>query len=334
MSRWKETSKSDRLVIVVVLATALAVCCGCLILGASAGTYSLSRDSAVPSQEDPTGAVAEMASASPPPAIQPAITLAPTATPADTRTATATQTATATPTAAGSATSPATPEASPTVTAIAEGPLAVIVGPTQALIGQAVAFSAQDSTAAEGSQIVEYAWEFGDGATGNGITVTHVYSTAAAYGVWLAAVDDAGLSGHTTLRLQVDDIAATAEPTGGATAQPTSTTIQSEIEGVEWLLDGALEGTTLTLLFEAGTASGTAGCNTYSGWYETDAEQLTVAITSIGYDVCDEETMGQETDFLLALVGAESYQLPDGRLEITAELDGQAVTLGFVALEP
>ena len=68
-------------------------------------------------------------------------------------------------------------------------PTAVISGPTSGLVGQALSFSGADSTDDDGD-IVKYEWDFGDGATDSGISVTHVYTAAASYQVTLTVTDD------------------------------------------------------------------------------------------------------------------------------------------------
>lgn len=54
-----------------------------------------------------------------------------------------------------------------------------------------VDFDASDSVDSDGS-IVEYRWDFGDGATGIGTTVSHTFSTSGIYPVTLTVVDGAG----------------------------------------------------------------------------------------------------------------------------------------------
>lgn len=58
--------------------------------------------------------------------------------------------------------------------------------PTYPLIGQLVAFNASDSTpGADVATIVSYQWNFGDGASANGIIVTHSYAASSTYNVTL-----------------------------------------------------------------------------------------------------------------------------------------------------
>ena len=75
------------------------------------------------------------------------------------------------------------------------------VSPTRPSPGQAVNFNASASTAGAGRRIVSYTWDFGDGTTGSGVTVTKSggYATVGTYTVTLIVVDD---QGNRTVRSQ------------------------------------------------------------------------------------------------------------------------------------
>lgn len=57
--------------------------------------------------------------------------------------------------------------------------------------GQTIFFNASESKAAEGRVLVEYFWDFGDGATASGVAVTHSYAAEGTYVVTLKITDDA-----------------------------------------------------------------------------------------------------------------------------------------------
>ncbi len=44
-------------------------------------------------------------------------------------------------------------------------------------------------------QVVSYAWDFGDGSTGSGVTASHTYAVAGTYPVVLTVTDDRGCYG-------------------------------------------------------------------------------------------------------------------------------------------
>jgi PKD repeat protein len=82
-------------------------------------------------------------------------------------------------------------------------PVAVISGPSQAVVGQQVNFDAKSSRAAEGSTLESFDWSFGDGSTGRGVNVLHVYNSPGTYEVSLTVVDDKGLSDTSRQPIQI-----------------------------------------------------------------------------------------------------------------------------------
>ncbi|MEM0096733.1 MAG: PKD domain-containing protein, partial [Candidatus Bathyarchaeia archaeon] len=70
-----------------------------------------------------------------------------------------------------------------------------------------VTFNASNSYDPDGT-IVEYVWDFGDGKSGNGISVTHVYSKPGHYCVQLTVIDEGGNRNYKT-----KDVVVYAKPT-------------------------------------------------------------------------------------------------------------------------
>ena len=104
-------------------------------------------------------------------------------------------------------------------------PAAVIAGPTQAQTGQTVSFSGRRSTAARGSQLAAYAWDFGDGTQASGVDVTHVYGKSGSYDISLVVTDTRNLSDRTTQQLSVTQPPAQSRsPKPTAKAQPAQPT--------------------------------------------------------------------------------------------------------------
>jgi PKD repeat protein len=93
-----------------------------------------------------------------------------------------------------------------------EPPVAVISGPGRAAVGQPVAFSASDSRAAEGSALVVYEWDFGDGSKGSGLDITHIYQSQGVFAVTLTVIDDKGLSDTTTEEIEIVPVPVTPQP--------------------------------------------------------------------------------------------------------------------------
>src|SRR5688572_2358756 len=84
--------------------------------------------------------------------------------------------------------------------------------PTTPAALQPVFFNAFGSTAGRGTNIVSFAWDFGDGGTATGMSVSHTYPDQALYVVTLTVTDDVGDSA------KVSQIV-------GAIAPPVTTTI-------------------------------------------------------------------------------------------------------------
>lgn len=76
-------------------------------------------------------------------------------------------------------------------------------------------FDATGSSAASGATIASYAWQFGDGTSGTGVSPTHVYAQAGTYAVTLTVTDSRGLSSAVTEDVTVQ--AANVRPTASFT---------------------------------------------------------------------------------------------------------------------
>jgi PKD repeat protein len=90
------------------------------------------------------------------------------------------------------------------VRAISQPPVAIINGPTSGLVGETLSFDGGNSSDSDG-QITSFTWDFSDGSAGNGISVTHSYSTAGSYQVILTVTDDDGLTDQATLTVQIEE---------------------------------------------------------------------------------------------------------------------------------
>jgi PKD repeat protein len=96
-----------------------------------------------------------------------------------------------------------TPTPPPAPAPAAQPPAAVISAPNQAGQGQSITFDGSGSTASAGHTIVTYAWNFGDGATASGVSVSHSYANAGSFVVSLTVTDDLGQTGTATLTVQI-----------------------------------------------------------------------------------------------------------------------------------
>ncbi len=111
------------------------------------------------------------------------------------------------------------------------------------------------------------------------------------------------------------------------------------LEGTSWnatginngrqAVQGVVSGTTVTLSFGAeGDASGSAGCNHYSGRYEASGSSISIdgiAVTSMNC-AAPEGVMEQEQAYLKALATAKSVRFEGDRLELRTEDGALAVS--------
>jgi len=90
---------------------------------------------------------------------------------------------------------------------------------------------------------------------------------------------------------------------------------------------GALEGTTLTADFgKDGTLSGNSGCNTYSGGYKVNGDQITIGPLASTMMACSDPAgvMDQEAQYLAALQSAATYQIEGNVLQLRTKDDALA----------
>ncbi|MFC1932468.1 META domain-containing protein [Chloroflexota bacterium] len=103
------------------------------------------------------------------------------------------------------------------------------------------------------------------------------------------------------------------------------------LEDKTWLLESygehdslqeVLANTGVTAIFESaeGRVHGSAGCNSYSGDYQVSKNELSIPLIANTEMYClePEGVMEQETQYLKILQIAESYEVSDGMLRITA----------------
>ena len=102
------------------------------------------------------------------------------------------------------------------------------------------------------------------------------------------------------------------------------TPVASEsLNGTSWELYAIskhrpIEGTTLTIIFEDGRASGSAGCNSYGSMYQINGRKITFNEVSSTVMACLEPdgVMEQEQLFLQYLGKGQRFEIVDGQLQI------------------
>jgi heat shock protein HslJ/chitodextrinase len=198
-------------------------------------------------------------------------------------------------------------------------PTAAIEGPSQAFVGESVTFSAAGSQQGTGA-ISGYQWQSGDGNNTGLVpdnSFTTIYSTPGVYYASVQVVDANNLSDSASLAI----------------------TINARLEGTTWIYGNSIAGTTVSLKFANGTASGFGGCNSYNGPYTTTlAEGPTNGInigpvTSTGA-LCSDEINAQEQTYLSNLQSATQYTISGNTLTLTTTSGPLVFTASAASIQP
>jgi len=95
-------------------------------------------------------------------------------------------------------------------------------------VGSAVSLNASSSIDNDGS-IANYAWQFGDGATGSGVTTQHAYATTGTFTVRLTVTDNDGATDATTQQVSVSTAPKADLVVAGITHSPAQPTIGANV---------------------------------------------------------------------------------------------------------
>ncbi len=116
-----------------------------------------------------------------------------------------------------------------------------------------------------------------------------------------------------------DDVDTAAAPEGPA------------LEGTNWVLSEStdlgvsLDGVTVSARFQDGTVAGTSGCNSYTGPYEVDGEDLTIGPEIASTQMaCEDPQAAVEQAYLAALPEVASFAIADETLTLSNG-DGDAL---------
>src|SRR5262245_17815909 len=108
---------------------------------------------------------------------------------------------------------------------VSPSPLAANV-PAQFTAGTLVGSGTSATCGAASSDLVSFAWNFGDGSSGTGRTVTHTFTSSSAFSVTLTETNDRGLSGSTTQSVTVGSASL---PTPNFTFSPRSPAVNEAV---------------------------------------------------------------------------------------------------------
>jgi heat shock protein HslJ len=100
----------------------------------------------------------------------------------------------------------------------------------------------------------------------------------------------------------------------------------ASLDGSSWTLVEGMDITipddvAMTIVFEAGRASGSGGCNRFTGSYEQDGESISLGRVASTRMACDEEVMSAERAYLSALESVSSWSATGGVLVLSDNSD-------------
>ncbi len=108
--------------------------------------------------------------------------------------------------------------------------------------------------------------------------------------------------------------------------------VGGRLDGTSWVLityaeTAPLPGTAITASFEDGRISGSSGCNSYSGAYKSNGDEIEIGDLAWTLMACvePEGVMDQERLIMSFLGDARAYRLAEGQLQIFRS-DGEAMT--------
>ena len=157
----------------------------------------------------------------------------------------------------------------------------IIFSPTDPAVGQTINFIGSGSRAEPGHQIVQYAWNFGDGNTAGGEIVTHIFQHAGTFNVTLKVTDDVGRT--STLAQAAVDIGGGGG--GGGTGATASFTISpaTPTAGSSVLFDGSgstgSSGSAIVSYVWTFTPGAPASGQTVTRTFSTGTFQVTLTVT-------------------------------------------------------
>lgn len=190
---------------------------------------------------------------------------------------------------------------------------------TAAGTGATVTLDASGSSDPDGT-IAGYAWNFGDGQTGTGVSTTHTYAQSGIYNVTLTVTDDDGATNST-----VTTFTATVNtpPTAAFTASPqgltvnldgtSSTDAQGPIAGYAWDFGDGQTGTGATVSHTyAGSGTRTVSLTVTDGDGATATTTQQVTVTAPPPNQVPTAAFTSQTAGLTATVDASSSTDADG----------------------
>jgi len=198
-------------------------------------------------------------------------------------------------------------------------PVAVIDLPAnQIVVGTPAQFKGDRSTAADGHQIQQYAWDFGNGLSSNQPNPEITYSKAGQYNVTLTVTDDLGQTGQSTVTITVAD----------AATPPTPPEFLGNWELTQWAQGRQapkplIAGSKITLTFNSDdTYEGFGGCDKYEGDYAyANPGEITILTPKpiAGASACTPEVQNQQSQYYTLLPQVKKYSVSGDQMQLTTD---------------
>ena len=113
--------------------------------------------------------------------------------------------------------------------------------------------------------------------------------------------------------------------------QPLQMAQASSLEG-SWRLANMIAGDSPMPMLPVGDLTADfAGCNRFSGGFETKGEQLKIGPLASTFKACEQSIMQQETRYLAALQGAQRYEVNADGLQIYYQTEEGSGVLRFTS---
>ena len=164
------------------------------------------------------------------------------------------------------------------VNKVNQPPVANIVAPTTATVGDPLSFNGSGSKDSDGS-IVSYVWNFGDGSTANGATATHSYGQAGTYQVSLTVTDNGGLTATANHSVEVSKAAN--QPPSASIAGPDTAQVGQTID-LTGKDSADPDGSIVEFRWDFGDGSTERGVNVSHSYQNAGTYQITLTVTDDG----------------------------------------------------
>jgi PKD repeat protein len=165
-------------------------------------------------------------------------------------------------------------------------PWARISTETTCLVNTAHTFDGSRSKDLNGDPL-SYAWDYGDGTTGAGEVTSHTYAEAGSYEVILTVTDPSGLTGATSVVVDVTDPGANQVPTADAGGD--QWVIVDEVVDFDGSGSSDPEATALTYEWDFGDGSSASGESVMHTYTSVDSYVVTLTVTDAG-GLSDDDT--------------------------------------------